>query len=125
MAQHILTNFNSPEEAERAKDYLVSAGFEKVLVNGSQIEVSAHDENWIAAYEILNGLGGSFEGDSLPFGFEENYRLEKEDPSPVPEQEIEMVDPDAYIDRNLGYGDFEIVEPYVLHEYGQMTEREE
>ncbi|MEW9669651.1 hypothetical protein [Ammoniphilus sp. 3BR4] len=125
MAQHILTNFTSPEEAERAKDYLISAGFENISVTGSQVEVSALDENWIAAYEILNGLGGSFEEEGLPQGFEENYRLNAEDDSPIPEQDLEMVDPEAYIDQNLGYGDYEIVEPYILHDFAQMTERED
>lgn len=125
MAQHILTNFTSPEEAERAKDYLISSGFENVSVTGSQLEVSTHEENWIAAFEILNGLGGNFDRDDFPLGFEQHYGLEEREESPVPEPDIEMVDPEAYIDRNLGYGDFEIVEPYVLHEYAEMTERED
>lgn len=123
MDQHIHTNFTSTTEAERAKEYLVSAGFNQVTIDGTQMKVMTNEENWIAAYEILNGLGGSFqEGESMPPGFMEHYQLEGDLEEGDPGQEVDMVDADRYIDINLGYGDFEIIEPYTLHDYNKLTQ---
>lgn len=115
MTQHIRTNFSSSEEAERARAYLINTGYNQVAIDGTQIEVETNEENWIAAYEILNGLGGTFEqGASIPEGYEEAYGMVEAD------EEVTMIDQDAYIDINLGYGDFEIIEPYILHHYEEM-----
>ncbi|WP_134698879.1 hypothetical protein [Ammoniphilus sp. YIM 78166] len=120
MTQHIRTNFSSSEEAERARAYLINTGYEQVSIRDTQVEVGINEENWIAAYEILNGLGGSFEeGTSFPEELEDAYGMAEKT------EDIPMVDQDSYIDMNLGYGDFEIIEPYILHHYEEMTKERE
>jgi|GEM_PF-2948909 len=115
MTQQMEAHFSSPDEALKAKEYLMSTGIEKVTIVGSTLIVDTSDENWISCYEILQSFGGTTNND----GLDEYYRIEDSaDP------EIEIIDRDSYIDANLGYGDYELIEPYVLESYEEMLDEE-
>lgn len=123
MDKHIHTTFSSPEEAAEARDYLASIGFGDLSVEGSTLYIQTNDENWIAAVEMVNGLGGSFKGnEEFLMQIEAAYQMDTDVDG---NQEIMMIDQDAYIDSNLGYGDFEMIEPYILHDYFQLSEKDE
>ncbi len=127
MGKHIRSNFDFPQEAKEAKRYLEDSGYENVEINLSQVTMETNDENWIGAYEMANSLGASFEEDSeFAREFEQHYHISEEQGEVLEDdEEIDMIDPDANIDINLGFGDFEIIEPYVLHTYHQMITEEE
>lgn len=133
MSRHIHANFDSKKEALEAKRYLEDSGYENVEIQLSQVRVETEKENWMGAFEVANSLGASWEEDSdFVEEFEEHYHISNtEDRGDLLEEEvleddeeIDMIDPDAYIDMNLGFGDFEIIEPYVLHTYHQITDGE-
>lgn len=134
MGKHIHTNFDSPQNAIEAKRYLEDSGYENVEIQLSQVTVETEDKNWIGAYEVANSLGASWKEDpDFVQEFEKHYHIsDTEDKKDMLEEEvleddeeIDMIDPRAYIDRNLGFGDFELIEPYVLHTYHQIAEGEE
>ncbi|MBP1933539.1 hypothetical protein [Ammoniphilus resinae] len=119
MAKQMEAHFSSPDEALKVKEYLLGTGIDKVTVDGSTLTVDTSDEDWISSYEILQSFGGTTNDE----GFEEYYQihLENED---TKDTEIELIDRDSYIDANLGYGDYELVEPYVLETYEEMLDEE-
>jgi len=126
MSKHIHTKFDSSKEARWAQEYLKKNGFTDVSVDWNEVIIETTDDNWITAYEMVHSLGGTIDqdGDFLD-EVEQQYEM---DPDPeITDQEIEvdMVDPDTYVDANLGYGDYEIIEPYILHRYNKMVEESE
>jgi hypothetical protein len=126
MAKLIHTIFTSADEAELAQKYLVSSGLTDVSLNGCDLNIQTNEDNWISAFEIITSLGGSVENDAdFNTELEEYYRIQDISFNQVEESdpEIEIVDEEAYIDSNLGYGDYELVEPYILEKYTQMIEK--
>lgn len=134
MSKQIRTNFDTDKDAIEAKRYLEDSGYEKVQLQLSQVTVETEDEDWIGAFEVANSQGATWEEDAdFIRDFEEHYHITDNDDRGnlmqeevlEDDEEIDMIDPHAYIDRNLGFGDFEIIEPYVLHTYHQITDGED
>jgi hypothetical protein len=128
MSKHIHAIFSTEKEAEVAKDVMTKSGFSDVCVSSSEIDLYASDDNWIAAFEIVNSLGGTIEQrPKLTAELEEFYQIldEAADEGSDALDPISLVDKEAYIDINLGYGDFELIEPYTLHNYEQLLDLEE
>ena len=120
MSKQIHTKFASSEYALEAQDYLRNHGIMDVTVEGNYVMIETTDENWISAFELTNSLGGTFEGSfEILNEVEQQYNI---DPG-IKEQEVnvDIVDPEAFVDVNLGYGDYEIIEPYILHRYNKMV----
>jgi phosphosulfolactate phosphohydrolase-like enzyme len=126
MIKQMHVTFATVDEATHAQKYLSLYGIEDVSVSHSQIEINVSKDNWIAAHQIVNGLGGEIEqNEAFNSTVAEQYQIdnaELDTEAKADEEEISMVDKDHYIDMNLGYGDFEIIEPYVLNTYEKIEE---
>ncbi|HJV45909.1 MAG TPA: hypothetical protein VJ824_09310 [Bacillota bacterium] len=123
MAKLIRTNFASAKEAQNAEQYLRSAGLSDVSVHETELSIVTHSDNWISAFEMIYSLGGTIENDAeLTVELEEFYHIKEiGEAESVSNPEIEIIDDEAYIDTNLGYGDYELLEPYVLDKYKKMV----
>lgn len=127
MSKHIHATFTTEEEALTAKNVMIESGLTDVDVTGSDMDLRASDDNWIAAFEIVNSLGGTIDpSPKLTAELEEFYQIldEATDGGVDVVDPIQIVNRDAYIDMNLGYGDYELIEPYTLHNYEKMVDGE-
>ncbi|RKD25627.1 hypothetical protein BEP19_01400 [Ammoniphilus oxalaticus] len=126
MSKQIHTTFRSAEDARVAQHVLHEQGFERIRIEQNELIMETVDENWIAAFEIVNSLGGDVEQTIAEiYGLEdEQSKGEQIQDPPIPEQQMEpnLVDPRAYLDANLGYGDYELIEPYILHRYQKLDD---
>jgi len=126
MSKHIHTKFDSAEEAKWAQEYLKQNGFTVVYLNWNEVIIVTSDDNWISAYEMVHSLGGTFDQDEeLLDEIEQEYEIDLDAEITDQEIEVDMVDPGAYVDANLGYGDYEIIEPYILHRYNKLVQESE
>jgi hypothetical protein len=128
MSKHIHATFTTEAEALTAKNVMIESGLTDVDVNGSDIDLIASDDNWIAAFEIVNSLGGTIDPTpKLTAELEEFYQIldEVTDGGVDVVDPIQIVDRDAYIDMNVGYGDYELIEPYTLHNYEKIADGED
>lgn len=126
MSKQIHTKFASSKDARAAQEYLQKNGFLDVSLDWNEMIVETNDENWISVYEMVQSLGGTFDQDEELFDeIQHHYQIDADPEITNQEIEVNMVDPEAYVDANLGYGDYEIVEPYILHRYNKMVDGSE
>lgn len=104
MSKQIRATFESIEEAQAAKRYLREQGFERVSTTRQQVAIEMNDEDWIAAFELVSGLGG----DVAPLfdALEQMYRVAK--PNDEDEEEPAIFDEKLFI-----VDDSERIEPRV------------
>lgn len=124
MDKKIHATFATQEEAQQAKEYLAQFGYEHThLEEGGthSLSVPVTSDNWEGAFQILNGFGGdplAVNNGEFTQEMNEYYNLnEKNEEQPIP-----SLSKDAFFDPNIGPGDTELKEPYILHTYHAITE---
>lgn len=138
MTKKIHTTFPTNENAEEAKEYLLSVGYEQNQIEmkgDAALSLSVSDNDWEGAFQIVNSLGGEPMADtSEEFSKQLNEYYQLENPEHVEQQKqqdqqrerpIPPLDEGAFFDPNIGIGDTELKEPYILHNYHALTEGKE
>ncbi|MBO8170603.1 MAG: hypothetical protein H0Z33_01810 [Bacillaceae bacterium] len=108
------------------------AAYEILNSYGARLATNTYDnpeDNFPPAYQALEFIPVQMDGDTSHSDYpldDREWGAEDVAPRSLYERngaiEGDLVDQNAIIDPNIGYGDYELIEPYVLDSYEKMME---